>query len=100
MKPIAVFLAGLLPLLAATTPINRRAGAPNIVPVPDNCTVINPLPHAICGDAGVDSVSGLMPNTNFTATHLIWSYYYDRFLNHTYQYAYPPFPIPPSRPNR
>ena len=73
------FLTSLLPLLAAASPIEKRAGGPAIVPIPSNCTIINPLPHAACGTA---NVNGWMPASNES---LLYSAYFDGFLNQSEQ---------------
>ncbi|TKA70692.1 hypothetical protein B0A55_06996 [Friedmanniomyces simplex] len=80
MKTV-IFLASILPLLAASIPLSPRAGAPAFVPIPANCTVINPLPHA----AGVASVNGYMPASNFTTSHLLYAAYFDAPYNQTMQ---------------
>ncbi|KAK4544136.1 hypothetical protein LTR36_004634 [Oleoguttula mirabilis] len=73
-----VLLASVLPLLAAASPIQPRAGGPIAEPIPSNCTLINPLPHASCGNA---TTSGYMPTSNFTATNLVYSAYFEGFLS-------------------
>lgn len=81
MQPF-ILLAALLPLLTAATPIKARAGGPAFVPIPANCTVINPLPHASCGTA---NVNGFMPAANFSSSNLIYSSYFDGFLSQSAQ---------------
>lgn len=57
-----VFASVALPVLAMASPIERRAGGPAITPIPSNCTVTNPLPHAnhFCGNG---TVSGWEPSS-------------------------------------
>jgi hypothetical protein len=70
-----IITAVALPLLAAASPIelDRRAGGPAIVPLAENCTLINPLPHA-SQHPGNASISGYQPSTLFT-TSQIYSWY-------------------------
>ncbi|KAK5163272.1 uncharacterized protein LTR77_010858 [Saxophila tyrrhenica] len=72
MHPSA-FLASLLPLLAAASPLVERAGGPASVPVPASCAVINPLPFANCGSSNVD---GYKPNPDFVTDHLLYQAYF------------------------
>lgn len=61
-------------VLASAMPLEVRAGGPSFVPIPQNCTVTNPLPHAsqYCGNG---TVSGYKPSANFKASHQIYDYY-------------------------
>lgn len=70
----STILAAVLPALALASPIKPRAGGPAFVPIPANCTVVNPLPHAsdYCGHG---TVSGWMPSTNFTSLNQIYEFY-------------------------
>ena len=66
----------LLPLLSSTvsgTPIDKRAGGPAAVPIPSNCTTINPLPHAQCGTG---NVNGYAVSPKFSNTSALYSSYY------------------------
>ncbi|KAK3111782.1 hypothetical protein LTR53_012610 [Teratosphaeriaceae sp. CCFEE 6253] len=69
------FLAGILPVLAISIPVAPRAGGPAFIPIPANCTVINPLPYAGGSTANVGCVNGFKPAANFTASHHIYGYY-------------------------
>ena len=53
--------SAILPILALASPLRSRAGAPAITPIPANCTLVNPLPHASksCGNA---TVTGWKPS--------------------------------------
>ncbi|KAK0284887.1 hypothetical protein LTR35_000222 [Friedmanniomyces endolithicus] len=84
MKTV-VILGSMLPLFATSIPLTPRAGAPLFVPIPANCTIINPLPHAKCGHTGVGTVNGYMPAPNFTASHLAYAAYFDAPYNQTFQ---------------
>lgn len=75
-------LATLLPLLVIASPVAKRAGGPTAEPIPSNCTVINPLPHAACGTA---NVNGWMPDPNFTNQSLLYESYFDSFLSQAEQ---------------
>ncbi|KAK3654055.1 hypothetical protein LTR56_003491 [Elasticomyces elasticus] len=75
---ISLLVASVLPLFATSTPLNSRAGGPFFVPIPANCTIINPLPHAGCGIA---NVHGYMPNRNFHKNHLLHEAYFSTYRN-------------------
>ncbi|KAK4959879.1 hypothetical protein LTR10_002767 [Elasticomyces elasticus] len=81
MKTFALFV-GILPLLAASIPLTPSAGGPAFVPIPANCTIINPLPHADCG-AG--NTNGYMPTSNFSSSHLLYSAYFSANYNQSTQ---------------
>jgi hypothetical protein len=67
----------LLPLLSSVvsgSPIlDKRAGGPAAVPIPSNCTKINPLPHAHCGTG---NVNGYAVSPTFSNTSALYSSYY------------------------
>ncbi|KAK5138430.1 hypothetical protein LTR08_000016 [Meristemomyces frigidus] len=67
-------LTYLAPLLASASPLTTRAGGPSIVPIPTNCTLTNPFPHASCSNT---TANGYMPSSNFTSTHLAYSAYFE-----------------------
>lgn len=79
MHTTGLLLTALLtPLLVTSTPIlHDRAGGPSITPLPANCTVLNPLPHANCGTA---NVNGWAPSTNFYTAHKLYESYFEGFL--------------------
>ncbi|KAK5119630.1 hypothetical protein LTR85_007459 [Meristemomyces frigidus] len=79
---VYMLFATLLPALAACSPIRSRAGGPIAEPIPSNCTLINPLPHASCGNT---TTSGYMPRSNFTAANLVYSAYFEGFLSQSAQ---------------
>ena len=76
------FLSSLLPLIVASSPIVERAGGPAAVPIPKQCTVINPLPHANCGTA---NVNGWMPNSTWVKQNLLYQANFDGFLSNEAQ---------------
>lgn len=67
-------LASSLSALAMASPLTRRAGGPAYVPIPSDCTVLNPMPKqpATCGNGTVD---GMMPSAKFVAASQIYSFY-------------------------
>jgi len=71
-----IFTTIALPLLAAASPVQleRRAGGPAIVPLADNCTLINPLPHASL-HPGNASISGYLPSSNFSSSSHLYTWY-------------------------
>jgi hypothetical protein len=71
-------LAAFLPLMASATPLLKRAGGPTPSPIPNDCTVINPLPHAACG---VGNVDGWAPTKDFTEAHQLYASYFGSFAS-------------------
>lgn len=67
-----------LALLAAASPLSKRAGAPSITPIPANCTLIDPIPHATCGSA---EVSGYKPRPAFVIANLLYEAYFPSSLS-------------------
>jgi len=61
----STLLLAALPLLASASPITSRAGGPTAIPIPANCTVINPLPHASCGTGNVNGWQPQVATDNF-----------------------------------
>ena len=59
---------------AAASPIFPRAGGPAFVPIPSDCTITNPLPHA-SSSCGNGTVNGYMPSPSFTNSSAIYSFY-------------------------
>ena len=75
----SLFLTSLLPLLASASPlVEKRAGGPVALPIPANCTTINPMPHANCGTA---NTNGYMVNSDFTTASLLYSAYFEQNLS-------------------
>lgn len=74
----SIYLAALLPLLAATSPLIERAGGPTSEPIPATCTVINPLPHAACG---ISNVNGYKPDPAFAKANLLYEAYFTTGLS-------------------
>ena len=74
---LLILLSSLLAALAVASPIRERAGGPEAVPIPANCTILNTLPHSTCGNG---TVNGYMPATNFTSAHLLYQSYFAGFL--------------------
>ena len=70
----ALLLSTLLPLLATASPLVERAGGPVAKPIPAQCTVINPLPHANCGTA---NVNGYKPSPAFVKASLLYQAYFE-----------------------
>jgi len=68
-------LVTLLPLLASATaaPLQSRAGGPAYIPIPDNCTIINPLPHA-SKHYGNGTVNGYQPSQNLLKSQIYSTY--------------------------
>lgn len=66
--------ASLLPLLAACMPVEPRAGGPAAVPIPANCTVVNPFTQF---DYTLATTNGLMPSAGLNSSHAIYSSFYD-----------------------
>ncbi|KAF1818955.1 uncharacterized protein K489DRAFT_413395 [Dissoconium aciculare CBS 342.82] len=69
-------ILAVLPVLAvvAGSPlIQERAGGPEAIPIPANCTTINPLPHASCG---VGNVSGYRVSDEFSKANAGYYAYY------------------------
>lgn len=96
MMQLYIIFTGLLAQLIQSTPLGPRQGAPTPSPIPPNCTVIN----AITKTKDVNATSdGYMPQSNFTAAHLVYSAYYTSPLNQSvlatqcmqqcYGYGYP-----------
>lgn len=50
-----------LPLLTLASPLKTRAGGPGFTPIPANCTIINPLPHA-SQHYGNGTITGWVPS--------------------------------------
>lgn len=66
MQP-QIIIATLLPLLAAASPVNKRAGGPSITPIPSNCKLPNPIPNS--------STKGLMVNPDFASSNSAYAFY-------------------------
>ena len=66
-------LTTLLPLLATAAPLQPRAGGPAYTPIPDNCTIINPLPHA-SKHYGNGTVNGYQPSQNLLKSQVYSTY--------------------------
>ncbi|KAI6850927.1 hypothetical protein KC332_g420 [Hortaea werneckii] len=83
MAPIHLLLLGLLTALSTTaSPIAPRAGGPTFSPIPENCTITNPLPANTTTPTATNTTT-LLPSgwklpTNFTDTHELYSSYFSQ----------------------
>ena len=75
---LTLLLAAVLSLLATASPLIPRAGGPEAKPIPKSCTVVNLLPHAVCGTANVD---GFMPSSTFSNANLLYQAYFESSLS-------------------
>lgn len=77
MRFTTFFTCAAVPFVALASPIavdlEARAGGPAFTPIPANCTLMNPLPHA-SQHPGNGSVSGYVPSTS-ALTSQIYSWY-------------------------
>ncbi|GAB7355867.1 hypothetical protein MBLNU459_g6524t1 [Dothideomycetes sp. NU459] len=65
-----------LPLLAAASPVVKRAGGPAFKPLADNCTIINPLPQA-SEHYGNGTVNGWTPSAS-AMNNTVYSFYLEQ----------------------
>ncbi|EMC93701.1 hypothetical protein BAUCODRAFT_26928 [Baudoinia panamericana UAMH 10762] len=68
--------------VAMAKPISQRAGSPGFVPIPTNCTIDDSLPGS---SSGSTNISGYMPSADFTSDNLVYSSYFDSYLNQSAQ---------------
>jgi hypothetical protein len=76
MRLLLATLTTFLLALTHASPILPRAGAggPIAKPIPESCTITNPLPHTNCS---LPSTSGHKPSPSFTSNHTLYEAYFD-----------------------
>jgi len=69
--------AAALVTVAVASPLKLRAGGPTFKPIPADCTIVNPLPHAsqTCGNG---TVSGSMPSQAYLDANSVYSFYLEQ----------------------
>ena len=74
----AISIIALFAAATTSAPLKPRAGGPAFIPIPSNCTIINPLPQAACG---ASKITGWQVSETFNASHHLYAEYFEGFLS-------------------